>query len=912
MSVTEPSTGAAWTTWGNGVTTIVNAVEDAPTRLTAVESTASGAVQKSTVTTKGDMLAATGSAAITRVGVGTNGQVLTADSSQATGVKWATPTGGGSGTVVAAVARLTTGNLALASTSWVDVSTSIDLVLAASTGDWVEVDLDARVLAEEANNLYFDAVTVVAGSPVTWLSSGTSASGAHEAQPAWTMPSAYKGSISGSVLYQVQSGDISSGQVRIRLRYYTDAASPTRSVGATTANLGFPLIFSGRVLGTATGGGGSSADTVVTYGADPTGATSSTTAFQAAIDAGDVLIPAGTYKVGQITFAGASRRIAAQGSVTIIQTAAGGVFDLRGGWDALGNISSYATVNANLVTPGESAPSSTDINATQLTMSSAVTVAVADVLKVVADDQIPLTDDVTARVGEYVLAGKASSASTTVTLAQVLVETYTTSKRLARLWDVRFRIEGPITFDTDPAIRNTGGWAAVLKLRAAQNCYVGGGVEFRNSLGRAIQNSSYATLVEGVKFRSLANRPSLAQYGYGVADAGSNLRMTGCYAENIRHMYTTAGESAGAGSSFYEDFGGGFYAHVADCSARNCQSQPFDTHADAYGALFENCSAQGNFSGATSGGYGLSLRGRNNTAIGCRVTDSWRGINVTGEDTLIQNCVVRNCHYTALEMGGDNSGSGTYTPIKKLRVVGGEYSTSNQSMQTVLLGAASGFAINVEFEGVRFTKFSAAGNGPRAIELRDQVTFVFKDLTFDYGRYASAHSVFGILVNGTTNSITGSGIRFLAESSAITGATVIGYNGGATGASATPVYAADIEYRHSSVDPTLVDGGFTTQRSSWNVFRGANRAKSCDMTMVAANSAVLPIGGVLDPVINVLLTGTGGATAPAVIPTAANVPGQVLNVYNNSNGAVTISGRPAIATGAAARYAYIQGAWWTL
>jgi hypothetical protein len=465
---------------------------------------------------------------------------------------------------------------------------------------------------------------------------------------------------------------------------------PTVRLGTGTASSSTFLRGDGTWT-TPAGGGGSSpfASTVADYGADPSGVASSTTAFQNAINAGDVIMPAGTYKVGQVTFAGASRRIVALGPVTIIQTNATGVFDLRGGWDALGTVSSYTTVDANLVTPGESAPSSTDVRTTQLTMSSAVTVAVADVLKVVADDQIPLTDDVTARVGEYVLAGKASSASTTVTLAQILVETYTTSKRLARLWDVRFRIEGPITFDTDSAIRNTSGWAAVLKLRAAQNCYVGGGVEFRNSLGRAIQNSSYATLVEGVKFRNLANRPSLAQYGYGVADAGSNLRMTGCYAENIRHMYTTAGESASAGGSFYEDFGGGFYAHVADCSGRNCQSQPFDTHADAYGALFENCSAQGNFSGATSGGYGLSLRGRNNTAIGCRVSDSWRGINVTGEDTLIQNCVVRNCHYTALEMAGDNSGSGTYTPIKKLRVVGGEYSTSSQSMQTVLLGAAS-------------------------------------------------------------------------------------------------------------------------------------------------------------------------------------------------------------------------------
>ncbi|HEY6020546.1 MAG TPA: tail fiber protein [Candidatus Paceibacterota bacterium] len=44
----------------------------------------------STVTTKGDLYAATASATTTRLGVGTNGQVLYADSTQATGIKWAT------------------------------------------------------------------------------------------------------------------------------------------------------------------------------------------------------------------------------------------------------------------------------------------------------------------------------------------------------------------------------------------------------------------------------------------------------------------------------------------------------------------------------------------------------------------------------------------------------------------------------------------------------------------------------------------------------------------------------------------------------------------------------------------------------------------------------------------------------
>jgi len=54
--------------------------------------TANAAIPKSTVTTKGDLIAATASATVSRVAVGSNGQYLQADSTQAAGVKWATVT----------------------------------------------------------------------------------------------------------------------------------------------------------------------------------------------------------------------------------------------------------------------------------------------------------------------------------------------------------------------------------------------------------------------------------------------------------------------------------------------------------------------------------------------------------------------------------------------------------------------------------------------------------------------------------------------------------------------------------------------------------------------------------------------------------------------------------------------------
>jgi hypothetical protein len=166
---------------------------DDATFFTAGVATADGAIQKSVVTTKGDVITATASATPARLGVGANDQVLTADSTTATGLKWATPASptGGTITGVTAGVGISGGGTSGAVTVTNSMATAID-----AKGDLVAGTADntfAR-LAVGTNN----QVLIADSSTATGLKWGTVSSTPRIGQVLQTVTNTTTSTTSGS------------------------------------------------------------------------------------------------------------------------------------------------------------------------------------------------------------------------------------------------------------------------------------------------------------------------------------------------------------------------------------------------------------------------------------------------------------------------------------------------------------------------------------------------------------------------------------------------------------------------------------------------------------------------------------------------------------------------------------------
>ena len=98
---------------------------------------------------KGDLVVGTGADTFSRLAVGTNGQVLTADSGEATGLKFATPAGGGK--VLQVVSGTYSTSTTVASTSYTDTGLSLSITPTAASSK-ILVLINQKVYVERSIN----------------------------------------------------------------------------------------------------------------------------------------------------------------------------------------------------------------------------------------------------------------------------------------------------------------------------------------------------------------------------------------------------------------------------------------------------------------------------------------------------------------------------------------------------------------------------------------------------------------------------------------------------------------------------------------------------------------------------------------------------------------------------------------
>lgn len=241
---------------------------------------ASGAIPASLVDAKGDVLTGTANDTPARLPVGTDGQVLTADSTQTTGLRWATSTaltdptmtagdllrrnaantalerlgvgtngqvltmvsgmpawaaasGGGGAVSASASAVRTAGTLSTTSTSFGAMDTALDLTLTAATGDKLLLMMSA-LWSSNAEVGQARVVTRVGGANVNDTTPGSGTNGVS----GWRGLASAFASVGGGILYTVVSGDVSGGSVTLRWEWKSEGGT-LKNMFATTA---WPLI----------------------------------------------------------------------------------------------------------------------------------------------------------------------------------------------------------------------------------------------------------------------------------------------------------------------------------------------------------------------------------------------------------------------------------------------------------------------------------------------------------------------------------------------------------------------------------------------------------------------------------------------------------------------------------------------
>ncbi|MGB4762109.1 MAG: glycosyl hydrolase family 28-related protein [Candidatus Saccharimonas sp.] len=612
---------------------------------------------------------------------------------------------------------------------------------------------------------------------------------------------------------------------------------------------------------------------VLDYGADNSGALDSASAFQSAVNAvaegGTVFIPAGSYLVGAATtnIVGGNYKsfhIQAIGA-RITGTANTRIFDFRGRFENVSTVSSIV----------ETAPSSGDRTwLTTLQFTNSLAWKTGDIVKIVADDEIPGArpgnGTVASRVGQWGVVFSVNS--TGVTVRGRLRDPFTTNIRVGRISQTTVTIEGGILSRSD---------AGITSLNSS------GLVSFRTMLSPQVRNMSiYRSSSVGIQFSScagwsvsgldvgyLADDSGAGVFAYGIIDAASYAgHLESSRFRRLRHAYTDDTYRIAANQTDISEYGRTYGATIDSCIAEGTYSTSFDTHGSSEGATFSNLTA-------INAAWPVGLRGRNHRVRNLRAVDCYQGVNVfdeangnesyghTIEDVVVVNPMSNGLLVDRRPIGHPNAG----IRDNRLSAVIKNYRIENASAdQNVYLSNCV-----VEIVGLDIVSApTLTGSLPGLIGVVNSEIRRSSDFRVDLSAHTTGGSARIIKVDTTTASIVElDGLRVKGGSSLLqwvmsNGATLV-----------SKVQNVLLDYQ-----PTTVNGGFAIGGwFDWKAFDSRKSASFIEVAQVdvATVSVLRRITRTLDSVIYAEVT-LDSASATIGVLEGGRFYGQQLIILNKS------------------------------
>jgi hypothetical protein len=185
-------------------------------------------IPESIVDAKGDIITATGSDAPARLAVGANGTTLVADSAEATGLKWATPAGGGK--VLQVVYGTYDVDTTIASLTFTDTGLSLAITPTSAT---------SKVLILATQSSYVEAATAVTTAcALRLLRSGTTIYTQGDSSQSFGVRAIE--SLNNIPIVYLDSPNTTSAttyKIQARMNSTADSRSSTHNVGLSTITL---------------------------------------------------------------------------------------------------------------------------------------------------------------------------------------------------------------------------------------------------------------------------------------------------------------------------------------------------------------------------------------------------------------------------------------------------------------------------------------------------------------------------------------------------------------------------------------------------------------------------------------------------------------------------------------------------